>query len=141
MTITDILLRLFLSLIIGGAIGLERENKRLPAGFRTYMLVCLSSTLVMMTGYHITLSHTGDPSRLAAQLISGIGFLGVGTIIFTHKNKVKGLTTAAGLLITACIGIAIGSGFYLASIIVGVIVILVMNLFGLVNKFVYNWRE
>ncbi|WP_326909164.1 MgtC/SapB family protein [Sedimentibacter sp. MB31-C6] len=125
-----------MSLIIGGLLGLERSRKSRPAGFRTYMLVCLSSTLVMMTNQFIFETYSsGDPARLGAQVISGIGFLGVGTIIVTRKNQVKGLTTAAGLWVAACLGLSIGIGFYAGAIIVGIFVLLIMTLF----KSIENW--
>lgn len=105
--------RIILAIICGGLIGIERGRSNQPAGMRTYMLVCLGSTLVMLTSEYIyTNFHTGDPARLGAQVISGIGFLGAGSIIISGKTKVKGLTTAAGLWVSACIGIAIGIGFY-----------------------------
>ena len=114
----EILMRLVLSLICGGLLGIERGLKKRPAGFRTYMLVCLGSTLVMMTNQYICeIYQSGDPSRLGAQVVSGIGFLGAGTIITTRHNKVTGLTTAAGLWAVACIGLALGIGFYEGAII------------------------
>lgn len=114
----EILMRLVLALICGGLLGIERGLKKRPAGFRTYMLVCLGSTLVMMTNQYICdIYQNGDPSRLGAQVVSGIGFLGAGTIITTRHNKVTGLTTAAGLWAVACIGLALGIGFYEGAII------------------------
>ena len=98
----SITVRILLSVIIGGALGFEREQKRHPAGFRTYILVCLGAALVMMTNQYVFETfHTGDVSRLGAQVISGIGFLGAGTIIITGRNQVRGLTTAAGLWASA----------------------------------------
>ena len=92
---------------------MEREMKNRPAGFRTYILVSLGSCVVMVTNqYMYQVYQTGDPVRMGAQVISGIGFLGAGTIIVTAKNQIKGLTTAAGLWACACIGLAIGVGFY-----------------------------
>lgn len=112
------LLRLFLALLCGGVLGIERGRKKRPAGFRTYMLVCLGAALVMMTNEYICRIYgTGDPARMGAQVVSGIGFLGAGTIIVTGHNRVKGLTTAAGLWAAACIGLAIGVGFYGGGII------------------------
>ena len=87
-----------LSLVCGGVLGIERGRKKRPAGLRTYMLVCLGATLVMMTNAHIFAeTGSGDMTRMGAQVVSGIGFLGAGTIITTGHNRVKGLTTAAGL--------------------------------------------
>ena len=127
--LVSITFRILLSIIIGGALGIERGRKRHPAGFRTYILVCLGSTLVMMTNQYIFQTfQTGDVSRLGAQVISGIGFLGAGTIIITGRNQVKGLTTAAGLWAAACIGLAIGIGFYEGAIICGVTTFFVMTI-------------
>lgn len=118
-------LRMFLAVLFGGLIGLEREHKRLPAGFRTYMLVCLGATTAMLLNQYQTLmlttrwaevaAFTGnrtDVSRFGAQVISGISFLGAGTILVTGHQEVKGVTTAAGLWASACMGLAIGAGFY-----------------------------
>ncbi|MDF2484549.1 MAG: MgtC/SapB transporter [Herbinix sp.] len=112
------LLRLVLALICGGTLGIERGRKKRPAGFRTYMLVCLGAALVMMTNEYISDTYgTSDVARMGAQVISGIGFLGAGTIIVTGRNRVRGLTTAAGLWAAACIGLAIGIGYYSGAII------------------------
>ena len=112
-------------MLFGGVIGLERGRKRRAAGFRTYMLVCLGAALTMLLGQYQSLMldtlwydaamNTGmrtDISRFSAQVINGIGFLGAGTIIVTGRQEVKGLTTAAGLWASACMGLAIGAGFY-----------------------------
>lgn len=125
--IIAITFKIILAMIAGGILGLEREFKNRPAGLRTFMLVCIGSTLVMLTNQYVLETYTHlnmDPTRMGAQVISGIGFLGVGTIIVTRRNHVKGLTTAAGLWASACIGLAIGIGFYSGSIIacVGVLV-------------------
>ena len=120
--------RLALALICGGVLGMERGKKNRPAGFRTYMLVCVGATLVMLTNQFICDEYgTGDPARLGAQVISGIGFLGAGTIIVTGRNRVKGLTTAAGLWADACVGLAIGIGFYSAAIIGCTMIFVVMS--------------
>ena len=123
-------LRLALALLCGGILGMERGKKNRPAGFRTYMLVCVGATLVMLTNQFIYKEYgsIGDPARLGAQVISGIGFLGAGTIIVTGRNRVKGLTTAAGLWADACIGIAIGSGFYSGAIIGCGLIFFVMSM-------------
>lgn len=121
-------LRLALAMICGGVLGMERGKKNRPAGFRTYMLVCVGATLVMLTNQYICdMYGTGDPARLGAQVISGIGFLGAGTIIVTGRNRVKGLTTAAGLWADACVGLAIGIGFYSAAIIGCSMIFVVMS--------------
>jgi len=125
MTINDttIILRLVLSLLLGGVIGFERGRAGRPAGLRTHILVCLGSTLAMMTNQYIFQEYgVSDPTRMAAQVISGIGFLGAGTIIVTGRHQVKGLTTAAGLWATACMGLAIGIGFYKAAIVACILI-------------------
>ncbi|HHU73850.1 MAG TPA: MgtC/SapB family protein [Clostridiales bacterium] len=113
-----IVLRLVMAVILGGIIGFERGRAGRPAGLRTHILVCLGSTLTIMTNQYIFQEMgAGDPTRMAAQVISGIGFLGAGTIIVTGRHQVKGLTTAAGLWATACMGIAIGIGFYTGALV------------------------
>lgn len=113
-----IILRILLAMLAGGILGSERGRKQRPAGLRTYMLVCLGSTLVMMTNQYVcNYFGTGDPVRMGAQVISGIGFLGAGTIITTGRNQIKGITTAAGLWAAAGCGLAIGIGFYEGAII------------------------
>ena len=111
----SVTLRFVLAVLFGGIIGLEREHKHRPAGFRTHILVCMGAASVMMTSqYLINLVNSGvasftcDPARLGAQVISGIGFVGAGTIMVTKRRQVKGLTTAAGLWDSAIIGLAIG---------------------------------
>lgn len=117
--IVSIILRLSLAMIFGGIIGFDRGKKRRPAGFRTHILVCIGSALAMITNQYIVevMGMGGDPTRLGAQVISGIGFLGAGTILVTGRQQVKGLTTAAGLWASACMGLAIGVGFYEGAII------------------------
>ena len=111
----SVLLRFVLATICGGLIGIEREHKHRPAGFRTHILVCMGAAATTMTGqYLISAFGVGvtDPARLGAQVIAGIGFIGAGTIIVTKRRQVKGLTTAAGLWASAIIGLAIGVGGY-----------------------------
>ena len=121
----SVLLRLTLAVLCGGLIGINREHKRRPAGFRTYMLVCLGAALTMILGQYqhlmlntvwksaqLEVGMTTDVTRFGAQVINGIGFLGTGTILITQQREVKGLTTAAGLWASACMGLAIGAGFY-----------------------------
>ena len=108
-----------MAIIFGGIIGYGRARERRPAGLRTHILVSIGSALAMITNIYIyeVYNSSSDPTRLGAQVISGIGFLGAGTIIVTGKNKVRGLTTAAGLWACACMGLAIGAGFYSGAII------------------------
>ena len=118
--IYTIAIRLFLAVIFGGVIGLERGKQRRAAGLRTHILVCLGATLVTTVGFYSVFclgSVSSDPLRIAAQVVSGIGFLGVGTILVKGRFQITGLTTAAGLWVTAAIGIALGAGFYEGAII------------------------
>ena len=122
-------IRILAALVLGGIIGLEREMKNRPAGLRTYMLVCVGSCLIMLTNQFIyQTTGTGDPARMSAQVISGIGFLGAGTIVVTQHNQIKGLTTAAGLWACAAVGLAIGIGFYEAALVSGVAVYVTLTL-------------
>lgn len=128
-TTGQIIIRILLALILSGLVGTEREKLKRPAGIRTHMLVGVGSTLVMLTS--IELYETYDNiqvDRMAAQVISGIGFLGAGTII-TQGVNVQGLTTAAGLWAVACIGLAIGSGFYVGAILSTVMVLMTLVVF------------
>ena len=129
LTIGAIALRIVVAILLGGVIGLERELRNRPAGLRTYMLVSLGACVVMLINqYTSQVFGTGDPVRLGAQVISGIGFLGAGTIVVTSHNQIKGLTTAAGLWTSACIGLAIGIGLYEVALIAGLCVFLVLTL-------------
>ena len=122
-------LRLILALLFGGIIGLERGSNRHPAGFRTHILVCVGAALAMMTNQFILQQFdTGDPARLGAQVITGVGFLGVGTILVTGRHKIKGLTTAAGLWASACLGLAIGIGFYSGAIVAALIIFISLTM-------------
>jgi len=124
LNLLSIIVRIVLAILIGGVLGLERERKNRPAGFRTYILVCLGAALVMMTNQYVYYNYaTGDPVRMGAQVISGIGFLGAGTII-RNGSSVKGLTTAASIWVVACIGLATGMGFYFGATIATVIIFL-----------------
>lgn len=135
LNIVSIIVRMALSLVLGGILGLERGRKNRPAGLRTYMLVCLGSALVMMTNqYTFQYFGAGDLVRMGAQVISGIGFLGAGTIIMTSKNQVKGITTAAGLWTAACCGLAAGIGFYEGALLGGVSIFAVLYIMQRVDN-------
>lgn len=125
----EIILRLLLAGLLGGLIGYEREHTNRPAGFRTHILVCVGSALVMVTSEFIFSRYSGvsniDPARLGAQVISGIGFLGAGTIIRDGFN-VRGLTTAASLWAVSCVGIAAGIGFYSGAVAATVLIFLTL---------------
>lgn len=128
-TYLAVAVRIFAAVLIGGILGLERGMKNRPAGLRTYMLVCVGACVIMLTNQFIYQSvGTGDPVRMGAQVVSGIGFLGAGTIIVTRRNQIKGLTTAAGLWSAAGVGLALGIGFYEAAIAGTLAVFVVMTL-------------
>lgn len=110
------IIRLLLGFILAGIIGSQRESLNKPAGFKTHSLIGVSSVLVVLCGEYLNIYWNGDPSRIPAQLLSGIGFIGAGTILRDGFN-VKGLTTAASLLAVTCIGLSIGAGFYLGGIV------------------------
>ena len=137
----EFILRIFVAALLGGAIGLEREYRAKEAGFRTHFLVALGSALFMIVsayGFEGALGspeHRWDVSRVAAQVVSGIGFIGAGTIIF-HKseNVVRGLTTAAGLWVTAAIGLACGGGLYILAAFSTVLVLVGLEAFRIILK-------
>ena len=120
------ILKLVLGFLLAGLIGLERSSWSKPARFRTHSLVGISAVLIMLCGEYMSREYNIDPSRIPAQLLSGIGFIGAGTILRDGFN-VKGLTTAAGLLAVTCIGLSIGAGFYLGGILTAVIVYIIMS--------------
>ena len=128
-TYLAVVLRIFVAVVVGGILGLERGMKNRPAGLRTYMLVCVGACVIMLTNQYIyQVFGSGDPVRLGAQVVSGIGFIGAGTIIVTRRNQIKGLTTAAGLWSAAGVGLALGVGFYEAALAGTVAVFFVMTL-------------
>ena len=126
----SVIVRLLLACVCGAAIGLERSYKNRPAGFRTHILVCIGATVAAMTGVYLAINKQfpTDLSRLGAQVVSGLGFIGGGTIIVTGRKKIKGLTTASGLWATGIIGLSIGSGYYEGAI-VAVILVLITEIF------------
>jgi len=127
-TFLSVAVRIAAALIVGGILGLERERKNRAAGLRTYMLVCVGACLIMLTNQYIyQTTGSGDPMRLGAQVVSGIGFLGAGTIIVTKRNQIKGLTTAAGLWSSAAVGLSLGVGFYEAALAAGAAIYFVMT--------------
>jgi putative Mg2+ transporter-C (MgtC) family protein len=132
-------LRLVLALVLGGLVGLEREQNNHPAGFRTHILVCLGASLIMllsMYGFGQFVNEPNvrlDPARLAAQVITGIGFLGAGTIVL-NGNSISGLTTAASLWVVAAIGLATGAGFYYAAVVTTLFVLIILWILNKVEK-------
>ena len=144
------LLRLLFATFCGGVIGLERGRKRRPAGFRTHMLVCLGATLAMLISQYLSMMEKNywseltsfvantDVSRLGAQVINGIGFLGAGTIIVTGRQEVKGLTTAAGLWASACMGLTIGAGFVEGAFCGCILISLTIIVFSRLERFIVS---
>lgn len=141
LTNQEMFIRLLIALLLGGLIGIEREGIRRPAGLRTHILVCISSALIMLSGIYLSSMYIDkasiDPSRLGAQVISGIGFLGAGTILKVN-NGVKGLTTAASLWSVAGIGLACGIGFYSGAIVCTILILLSLKVFGKIERFIKN---
>lgn len=131
----DFILRIAVAALLGGAIGLEREYRDKAAGFRTHFLVALGSALFMIISAYgfadalVTTEHRLDVSRIAAQVVSGIGFIGAGTIIF-QKNAVRGLTTAASIWVTAAIGLGCGAGMFALSVSATLLVLLGLEAFN-----------
>lgn len=138
LTNQEIALRLILSTLVGGIIGIEREVNKRPAGIRTHILVTLGSTLVMLISSDALMALGSeirfDPGRIAAQVISGIGFLGAGTIL-RMGNTIVGLTTAASLWVSAAIGLALGAGYYFAGVMVGLIAVVTLVFVRVVERY------
>lgn len=155
MTVLSVLLRMAIAMFLGGMIGLERGQKRRAAGFRTYMLVSLGAALTMLLGqynavcmesvWELTAAQQGlrtDVSRLGAQVINGVGFLGAGTVLVTSRQEVKGLTTAAGLWASACMGLAVGVGFYECVLLAFALIFLSIRFLPWVEKIIVeNTRD
>jgi len=139
----ELTIRLVLSLVLGGIIGLERETTNKPAGFRTHILVCMGSAVIMLTSIFIFSQFQGktnvDPTRIPAQVVSGIGFLGAGTII-REGASVKGLTTAASLWAVSAIGLAIGAGFYYGATLATFMMLLTLVTFNKLDQLILKKR-
>ena len=133
----SIIIRLVFAMIIGTLIGIDRELKSRGAGTKTHVLVCVGAALAMMTSeyvFHTFPAARGDINRIGAQVVSGVGFLGVGTIVVTGKNQVRGLTTAAGLWACACSGIAIGIGFFEGTFVATIIILFTLRVLDMVDQ-------
>ncbi len=148
--ITEILIRLLTGAFCGAIIGIERERKEWAAGMRTHMMVSVGATLYMIVsiyGFNEVLNHDNvsiDPSRVASQVVSGIGFIGAGTIIFLRQGVVRGLTTASGLWTVAGIGLAIGGGMYVAGVATTLIALIILWVLQPIESFVYRrskWKS
>lgn len=133
-----ITIRLLFALLVGLIVGIDRERKRRVAGIKTHILVCLGSALVMITSQYmmVKFGDMADISRMGAQVISGVGFLGVGTIIVTGRNQVRGLTTAASIWVCACVGLAAGIGFIEGVVITLILLVLTLKVLGKLDTIV-----
>ena len=138
--VLSVSVRMLLAVICGGVIGIEREFKRRPAGFRTHILICLGAAMTTLTSQYLYLymHYYTDMARLGAQVVAGIGFIGAGAIIVTRRQRVKGLTTAAGLWASAIIGLALGGGFYEGGIFATLLILLAELFF---SKLEYRMLE
>ena len=138
-----VLFRMALSFACGMLVGIERSAKNRPAGFRTHILVCLGAATASLTGHYIYLNMQmpADVSRLGAQVITGIGFIGAGAIIITKKQTLKGLTTAAGLWTCGIVGLAFGAGFYEGGLIATCLILLVQTVFSSLNLKIRRYPE
>ena len=144
-TLIGAIAKLLLSLVLGATIGIERRRKGQIAGLRTFALISMGATLAMLISIYIPQEYlglkNGDPGRIAAQVVSGVGFLGAGAII-QMKGSVRGLTTAAGIWMTACIGLAVGAGMYLISIIVTLLIIFILvNIERIEQRHNFLWES
>ena len=134
-------IRLMFSLLVGMIIGIDRAMKRRTAGVKTHVLVCMGAALVMLTGEYLVRTFPEakiDITRMGAQVISGVGFLGVGTIMITGRNQVRGLTTAACLWICACVGLAAGAGFIEGTIYALILIVITLKLLSKVDAIVHE---
>ena len=143
-TDNQVMLRLFFSVILGGIVGLERQMHRRAAGLRTHMLVSLGSCLIMLTSLYVFDIYNGkaplDPSRIAAGVITGIGFLGAGAII-RERDGIRGLTTAASLWVVAAVGLAVGCGFIKAATFATLLAIIVLFLLRFAEGALFSREE
>ena len=147
LTHQEVVFRLVTAAVLGALVGLERERMEWVAGLRTHMLVCLGAALVMIVsayGFNEVISESRivlDPSRVAAQVVSGIGFLGAGTILFLRHQIIRGLTTAASLWTVAAVGLAVGSGLYLAAICSTGLIIVILALVKPLEKHLFRRQQ
>lgn len=138
----SVVMRLVFAMLIGIVVGIERSSRGRGAGVKTHTLVCGGAALVMMTSLYMwSIFETGDPARLGAQVISGIGFLGAGTIMVTGRNHVRGLTTAAGLWVCACEGLAVGMGFWKGAVTTLVIIMVTLRLLAKLDLRMHRYAK
>ena len=129
----DLFIKLALAMVLGGAVGIERELRSKSAGFRTLLLICLGSTL--FTIFSQILGDPGNRDRVASNIVTGIGFLGAG-VIFRSNSRVNGITTAASIWLSAALGMGIGCGFYVASIVGGILVVTILVVFSSLDRLI-----
>lgn len=132
MEFQTIIIRLVVSIVIGGLVGLERELEHKPAGLRTIMLVCLGSTIFMLIGFELC-EFGSDVGRIVAGVVTGVGFLGAGAII-RARGEVHGLTTAATIWLASGLGLAIGAGHFVLAVIACVLILIVLRILGLIER-------
>jgi putative Mg2+ transporter-C (MgtC) family protein len=126
--------KLCLAALLGGLIGLERESKHRPAGLRTNLFICLGAAMFTLLSDRLALEHTGDHTRIAAQIIPGIGFIGAGSILHSRSDLVSGITTAAGIFVVASVGMAVGGGSYLLAVFGTILILAVLSLLGIIER-------
>jgi putative Mg2+ transporter-C (MgtC) family protein len=126
--------KLCLAALLGGLIGLERESKHRPAGLRTNLFICLGAAMFTLLSDQLATEHTGDHTRIAAQIIPGIGFIGAGSILHARGDLVSGITTAAGIFVVASVGMAVGGGRYLLAVFATVLILAVLSLLGIIER-------
>src|SRR6266702_1310534 len=136
--VSQVLMRLLLAAVLGGAIGLEREMKRKPAGLRTNMFICFGAAMFTILSDRLAMQYTGDHTRIAAQIIPGIGFIGAGSILHSRGN-VQGLTSAATLFVVASIGMACGGGLYLVAAFATMLLVIALNALVMIESKV-GWK-
>jgi putative Mg2+ transporter-C (MgtC) family protein len=126
--------KLCLAALLGGLIGLERESKHRPAGLRTNLFICLGAAMFTLLSDRLALEHTGDHTRIAAQIIPGIGFIGAGSILHSRGDLVSGITTAAGIFVVASVGMAVGGGSYLLAVFGTILILAVLSFLGIIER-------
>lgn len=136
LNIAAIVTRLVLTVLLSGAVGIDRERHGKAAGLRTHIFVCLGAAMAAMTGLYLSAKYTVDISRISAQVVSGIGFLGAGTILVRNKSTVAGLTTAASVWATGPLGLAIGYGFYEAAVLCTLFMLLIAGPLGNIDRMI-----
>ena len=143
MTMSSVALRMVLAVICGGCVGLERTYRRHDAGFRTHILICLGACMTTLVGQYLslTMGYYTDITRLGAQVIAGVGFIGAGAIVVTQREQVKGLTTAAGLWTSAIVGLALGCGFFEGGIYTTILIMITELLLTKLEYFIFRHSQ